>query len=442
MVYAPTFTLSIPDCAIGASSSAIRDGTNRRGGPAALRTIGAALVNESTACQVEILRAAWRSWFHANTTVGLGAPQRGEVRLVSACSGGIAVPAIKRDSTSASLPSQVEVRRWCSGITTTGVARRFSWSLALTPALSGSLSTTRTMTVPIIGRGERSGVLSTLSVEPFVLREGEGLAIYTPHNSGDGVSLTSMASGPWILSIAVRVVSTGAIYDFDVPEVVAGHENCAACVFNASGSGVVLEVIQVVATQATSLLNGFPGNPPMVALFHTRKGAGSASDPEGLRRDLSATIVPHDSAIGLNSSIKAYAGVLPHNPIVHGDQTTMAVWPAIGSLGWESANDASSLGRIRRITPPMMANGAALGPLHINGMGGNGDIVRSLSHASARPFTLQPGEALSVGQAFPAPGLHGGETTIGVAAPAVYVGDFDVVFRVLPVRGKPEVRSA
>jgi len=406
-----------------------------------VRTIGAALINRSQAYRVEILNMGWRSFMHSQTGASTPSSPLGEIRRISACSGGVSVVGIPRDTTNATLPSEVEVKRWGTP-TTNGVVRRFAWNLATGPGLQTS---PRMFQVPIIGgvlmRG--STTRSGSSVEPFVLQEGEGISVYTPHVTGDGTTLVAIGCGPWALRAVVRVVSTGAIFDYDIGEIVAGYENCAVCIFNGSGSGVALEVLEVVATQTSTIVSGYStAEFPKVGVFHIRKHARVVVDTDGFLRDVSSNIVPHDSARVLASGISAFAGAMPFDIFEHGDPTALGAAISGSAPSVDGASDPGSVGRIRRYYPWTGPRNAAP-PLPIDGFGRLNDIISSRAAAAAvmEPIQLGPGEALGVGYAVPTTGFHGPEST-SIGAWSFYIGDVEVMFRVLPARGRSEVRAA
>lgn len=403
------------------------------GAPSALRSVGAALVNRSQAYRVEILNVGWRSFMHSQTSGSTPTQPLGEVRRISACSGGVGVAGVPRDTSNATLPSQVEVTRW-GNPTATSVARRFAWNLATGPSLQTS---PRTFQVPIIG-AFWSGTATTKSVgsvEPFVLREGEGIAVYTPHGTGD----TALACGPWTIRAVLRVVSTGAIFDFNFGEVVAGYENCAACILNGSGSGVVLEVLEVVAVQTSTIVTGYgPAEFPKVGVFHVRKHARVVVDTDGFLRDVSTCIIPHDSERALASGISAFAGAMPFDIFEHGDSSALGAATSGSAPVVDASYEPGSMGRIRRYYP--WSGPRNIPPVPVGRMN---DIVtsRAAARGCTDPVLLGQGEALAIGHAVPAPGFHGAESTT-MGAWAFYIGDVEVMFRVLPVRGRPQVRVA
>ena len=177
----------------------------------------------------------------ANTTAGVGRAGALALFRTTASSGGDAVSPIKHNTASASLPSQVTCTTNPDSVTTTGVALKrmadapnYFLNLANSNLSSrqfgGGLASWRHDSFATLGDFGAS-----VSCEPIVLREGEGVAV-TQTEYGVPHSM--------IVAMIVTNTATGATYlyrssDVATDAIIGG---ALASLFNASGSGVVLAV--------------------------------------------------------------------------------------------------------------------------------------------------------------------------------------------------------
>jgi len=177
----------------------------------------------------------------ANTTAGVGRAGALALFRTTASSGGDAVSPIKHNTASASLPSQVTCTTNPDSVTTTGVALKrmadapnYFLNLANSSLSSrqfgGGLASWRHDSFATLGDFGAS-----VSCEPIVLREGEGVAVTqteygVPHSMIVAMIVTNTATGATYLYRSVDVATDAII------------GGAIASLFNASGSGVVLAV--------------------------------------------------------------------------------------------------------------------------------------------------------------------------------------------------------
>jgi hypothetical protein len=164
-----------------------------------------------------------------------------EFRRIAALSGGTVLPFKKHDSTSSSLPAQVIARLNPSNNPSAGDLLRIIGDTTTYNRTRSGMASTLYSRYP--GRsGGNAGVLlvhsATGIIEPIVLREGEGLALYQ--------ASFSQPHSVWF-SIHVRVLSTGKSYtlETDMGASPGAFGQPLLGVFNGSGSGVVLQITKV-----------------------------------------------------------------------------------------------------------------------------------------------------------------------------------------------------
>lgn len=205
-----------------------------------------AVVNESSADIIEVRKLAVELAHCADLAQGfLGSCQ---LRRITAISGGEALTPEKHLSTAANLPSQVSVVRRPSSVTTNGVYRRV---VPIGMLRAGVISSV--MNFPRVkadtttgGGGSHLGavfsIVDSSSEQAIVLREGEGIALYSD---------TGSAPFDMRLNFVLVVQGTSATFSCLASFSPAGVGRAVAAVFNGSGSGIVLELrTMVIADEA------------------------------------------------------------------------------------------------------------------------------------------------------------------------------------------------
>jgi len=163
----------------------------------------------------------------------------------TAATGGETVEAHKRDTGSADLPAQVTCALFPTQVTLSGAPLR-----TVADAPTTQLSTSGLLSATFFSQRNYGGALTTYmkqntadlfrfggdsTIQRLVLREGEGLALCM-------ASFGQPRSGQF--NLTVRNASSGATYQFRSRDIghARGLGDCLFSIFNASGSGVVLEV--------------------------------------------------------------------------------------------------------------------------------------------------------------------------------------------------------
>lgn len=163
------------------------------------------------------------------------------VRCSDASGGELTTP-IKFDTSASNMPSQVEARMMPDSVTATVTYRNIvdTHGLATSTGGTGARIPGNFRNASPMNQCHLVGkIRGSSSVEPIVLREGEGVALVMEPNTG-GLSRAMRAR------VTVRVLSTGSCYrytlnDIATPAMVGG----VFSLMNNTGSGVVLEVVQI-----------------------------------------------------------------------------------------------------------------------------------------------------------------------------------------------------
>ncbi len=176
----------------------------------------------------------------SNTAAGVGRSGAMSIRRITALSGGDTVTPIRMDTADAALPSQVLVRNDPDSVTATDIFRRiadapsYSVTVANTQLSSrtygGSMVTHQKSHFADIWRGGENA-----NVEPIILREGQGVAIFqdeygTQHSMQTAAVVTNTATGATYICRSTDLSTDRRL----------GNANFG--IFNGTGSGVTLAV--------------------------------------------------------------------------------------------------------------------------------------------------------------------------------------------------------
>lgn len=176
----------------------------------------------------------------SNAIAGVGRSAAMSIRRITALSGGDSITPIRMDTADAALPAQVLIRNNPDSVTATDVFRRIADAPAYSQQASntqfssrtygGSMVTHQKSHFADIWRGGESA-----DVEPIILREGQGLAIFqdeygTQHSMQTAAVVTNTATGATYICRSLDMSTDRRL----------GEPNFG--IFNGSGSGVVLAV--------------------------------------------------------------------------------------------------------------------------------------------------------------------------------------------------------
>ena len=175
-----------------------------------------------------------------------------QVRGISGVVGGDTMVPIKHVSSAGDLPSQVLCRQLPWSVTLTGFYRQFAPIPMLRAGIFASTFCWPRLKAEMNGKASLAGVFSVFdqdSMQPFVLREGEGICLF----GGNGGVAFNMRG-----TMYLRVISTGATYSLPFGFDPAGNGRAVWAVFNGSGSGIVLEVRHIAVTEECESSNIIP----------------------------------------------------------------------------------------------------------------------------------------------------------------------------------------
>jgi len=198
------------------------------------------VMNNTTDGTIVEIRRVWLAPQSGLSDVA-GQPGRIRISRISASSGGDSISFANNDTTSTSLPSQIELRASPDSVTETSVlgyrsdVRAFGETLGnnyavmnpsyMDPKINGSDYAN------LYFRGRDS------AVESYTCREGEGIAFILD---------TLGFPKSWSLRVCVRVLSTGKCYIADAEPALIEYPRLVGLAFwsimNNTGSGVVIEV--------------------------------------------------------------------------------------------------------------------------------------------------------------------------------------------------------
>ena len=233
---------------------------------------------------------------------GVASGRSGALALfrTTASSGGDAFSAIKHNTASASLPSQVTCTTNPDSVTTTGVAlKRIADAPTYFTALGGSSLSSRAFGGGFASwRHDNFATLgefgASTNCEAIILREGQGVAVTqseygTPHSM--------------IVAMTVTNVSTGATYTFRSSDVATNAliNGPLVSLFNATGSGVVLAVRTTFIpldgeTNPSQSATTFPQNLRLARIQGLDTAAGAA------------TLFSADSSVSAPAALRAVVG--------------------------------------------------------------------------------------------------------------------------------------
>jgi hypothetical protein len=306
-----------------------------------------AIHNRTQNSAVQIRRIWWNeTTWQSNVGTGEGVPPTWTAWRVTAVSGGQSIPLVAHD-TANTLPAQVTLRMFPDTVTITdqlavaGDNGRSQHHHGTTAIHHGSWTTGATLPIAVF----RHWLREAGPVQPIVLREGDGMGI--------GLIRSGKPSPAWGEMI-IREQASGAVYvatthrfqpaELDRPHVV---------LFNASGSGVILEVMSIVtmAPHSRDGWSNWPGPALSVRRIHenTVKGAEDLlisksdtaepdlpiniqllRDPQGIRwPDASEQAFQLWQALGIDTRVPA--SLLPWLRRIGG--LSQSWWPLYGSLG-------------------------------------------------------------------------------------------------------------
>jgi len=176
----------------------------------------------------------------SNNGFGFGRSGAMSIRRITALSGGDSVTPIRMDTADAALPAQVLVRNDPDSVTATDIFRRIADAPAYSSTVANTQFSSRTYGGSMVTHQKshyadiwRGG--ENADVEPIILREGQGLAIFqdaygTQHSMQTAAVVTNTATGATYICR-----STDLSTDRRLDEATFG-------IFNGTGSGVTLAV--------------------------------------------------------------------------------------------------------------------------------------------------------------------------------------------------------
>lgn len=218
-------------------------------------------------------------------------------------SGGTAITATPMDDTSSALPSQVSFTALPSLVTGTATTTR---RVVKGPFVQGIATATSLFAESRAGfgsRARRSGCfgsafssLVTGADEPISLQAGEGLALFQ--------TLASL-SFRLAVRVLIRIAATGECWNYFAPIVgvprggISGGTNALFCLMNASGSGVVVQVLEIDVMEM---------QPGPFAVTNMRLARTSGVPLYSGAGSVNGTAIPHNSTDAALSDMTLTAG--------------------------------------------------------------------------------------------------------------------------------------
>lgn len=225
-----------------------------------------------------------------------------------------AIEAEALDSSNAALPSQVVCARRPATITATGTPLDVHKG---NPFANDTRALAHAFVSPAWSWRVRRYDAPTAELQRITLREGEGVAI----------NLNSVTGYVWrfMVTITVRVASTGACYVYQVP--VTPMVLPLLSLLNGSGSGVVLEVVEVNYREIGTDIIPQVAVEPIDGIGDGEDLAPVAYDSTG---DIGAVIVRHNCKILMRGAKYGALISIPHQDwlVTQG----FGVGPALGNL--------------------------------------------------------------------------------------------------------------
>lgn len=300
-------------------------------------------------------------------TSGQSAAAIASVRFsrITAVTGGFPLSAVKHDTASSSLPSQVTLVAFPSSVTETDILllRKDCQNASTTVALGGMSQRFggNSLDLGVIYRQRQDTV-----VESIILREGEGMA-----------GILEDYGYPHDISFALEVTNlgTGATYTYsnntvgNLPELV---ESTIAAVFNATGSGVTLAVRLLGVT--------FEGE-SLAPLYRL-------SRISGVRGGTAGTLISHDTRTPVPGWVQAIQG--PALSMLPGaEQGLPLTWYSEHGAQITVANQQKSGAfRSRSLAPWGQRTASPLAPMT--------DQYLLYSDQCTAPIEIAPGDGLAV----------------------------------------------
>ena len=176
----------------------------------------------------------------SNTTAGVGRSGALSIRRITALSGGDSVTPIRMDTADAALPAQVLVRNDPDSVTASDIFRRIADAPAYSSTVANTQFSSRTYGGSMVTHQKshyadiwRGG--ENADVEPIILREGQGLAIFqdeygTQHSMQTAAVVTNTATGATYICRSTDLSTDRRLNE------------ATFAIFNGSGSGVTLAV--------------------------------------------------------------------------------------------------------------------------------------------------------------------------------------------------------
>ena len=176
----------------------------------------------------------------SNITAGIGRSGALSLRRITALSGGDSVTPILMDTADAALPAQVLIRNDPDSVTASDIFRRIADAPAYSSTIANTQFSSRTYGGSMVTHQKshyadiwRGG--ESVDVEPIILREGQGLAIFqdefgTQHSMQTAAVVTNTATGATYICRSTDLSTDRRL------------GNATFAIFNGSGSGVTLAV--------------------------------------------------------------------------------------------------------------------------------------------------------------------------------------------------------
>ena len=176
----------------------------------------------------------------SNTTAGVGRSGALSLRRITALSGGDSITPIRMDTADAALPAQVLVRNDPDSVTASDIFRRIADAPAYSNTVANTQFSSRTYGGSMVThqKGHYADIWrggESADVEPIILREGQGIAIFqdefgTQHSMQTAAVVTNTATGATYICRSTDLSTDRRL------------GNATFGIFNGSGSGVTLAV--------------------------------------------------------------------------------------------------------------------------------------------------------------------------------------------------------
>jgi hypothetical protein len=204
-----------------------------------------ALVSSGKCIAIESIRAYYASPFNSDLTAIYGSQGIIGIERITAHSGGVNSVAVKFDTNTSALSANIELKEMPESVTISGGTIRRFGDVVSSCTITSAIPFQAMMRAPGVCDSQEGGrnmeghnVLHKMqdsSVEPIVLREGEGIALI---KRAFGIPQAHHSS------VVIRVVSTGKTYRYYMSDVGSPYDLDGAIwsLMNTTGSGIVIEV--------------------------------------------------------------------------------------------------------------------------------------------------------------------------------------------------------